>query len=79
MFTMRLSDEEGTRLDSIAEHYGLNGVGVIRMLLKREADKLSDLANAHNERAQLLGVRDAMSSALAKEDAKATAKKSKKK
>lgn len=37
MFTMRLSKEESDRLDALAEHYGLNGVGVIRMLLKREA------------------------------------------
>jgi hypothetical protein len=38
MFTMRLSKDESDRLDQLAAHYGLNGVGVIRMLLKREAD-----------------------------------------
>ena len=38
MFTMRLSELEGDRLDALAKHYGLNAVGVIRMLLKRDGD-----------------------------------------
>lgn len=32
---IRLSEEEATRLDTIAKHYGLNSAGLIRMLLKR--------------------------------------------
>lgn len=40
MFTMRLSKDESERLDRLAEHYGLNGVGVIRMLLKEKAREL---------------------------------------
>ena len=37
MFTMRLSADEGARLDALAEHFGLNAVGTIRMLLKEKA------------------------------------------
>ena len=40
MFTMRLSEEESRRLDRIADHYGLNGAGAIRMLLKARSDEL---------------------------------------
>jgi hypothetical protein len=40
MFTMRLSEEESTRLDHVAAHYGLNGAGLLRMLLKREEDTI---------------------------------------
>ena len=36
IFNMRLSDEEGARLDKIADHYGINAAELIRMLLKRE-------------------------------------------
>ena len=44
MFTMRLSDEESARLESVAAHYGLNAAGVLRMLVKREADALAAAA-----------------------------------
>lgn len=37
---MRLSDEESERLEQLAEHYGLTVSGVIRMLAKREVDKV---------------------------------------
>ena len=40
LFTMRMSEDEAERLDVVAKHYGLNGAGVIRMLLKREADAI---------------------------------------
>ncbi|MBN1607488.1 MAG: hypothetical protein JW940_12695 [Polyangiaceae bacterium] len=40
LFTMRMSTEESERLDRLAEHFGLNGAGVIRMLLKREDDSV---------------------------------------
>ncbi len=40
LFTMRMSDEESSRLDAVAKHYGLNAAGVIRMLVKREHDGL---------------------------------------
>jgi predicted DNA-binding protein len=37
---IRLSPEEDTRLDALAEHYGLNPAAVIRMLIKRDFDAL---------------------------------------
>lgn len=40
MFTMRLSKEESERLDALAAHFGLNGAGVIRMMLKEKAREL---------------------------------------
>jgi predicted DNA-binding protein len=41
LFTMRMSDEESTRLDTVAKHYGLNAAGVLRMLVKREYDSIA--------------------------------------
>lgn len=41
LFTIRMSDEERERADLVAAHYGLNIAGVIRMLIKREADSLA--------------------------------------
>jgi hypothetical protein len=38
LFTMRMSEEESLRLETVARHYGLNAAGVIRMLIKREHD-----------------------------------------
>jgi predicted DNA-binding protein len=35
---IRLSDEESERLEFVAQHHGLNGANLFRMLLKREAD-----------------------------------------
>lgn len=40
IFNMRLSDDEGARLDKIADHYGINAAELIRMLLKREEKAL---------------------------------------
>ena len=40
LFTMRMSDEEYERLELVAKHYALNAAGVLRMLVKREADSL---------------------------------------
>lgn len=40
LFTMRMSDEEWTRADALAKHYGLNLAGVIRMILKERAREL---------------------------------------
>ncbi len=37
---VRLSGDEGVRFDAVAAHYGLNPQGLIRMLVKREADAL---------------------------------------
>ena len=37
---IRLSEEEAERMELVAAHYGLNGAGVVRMLLKREADAI---------------------------------------
>lgn len=41
LFTMRLSDEEYARLDAVAKHYALNAAGLLRMLVKREADAIA--------------------------------------
>ena len=40
LFTVRMSDEERERAELVARHYGLNVAGVLRMLLKREADTI---------------------------------------
>lgn len=42
LFTMRMSLEEGERLDDVAKHYGLNAAGLLRMLVKREHDLLAE-------------------------------------
>ncbi|WP_146652723.1 hypothetical protein [Labilithrix luteola] len=39
-FNIRFSEEELGRLDKVAEHYALTAAGVIRMLVKREADEI---------------------------------------
>jgi predicted DNA-binding protein len=41
MFTIRFSEEELARLDLVAKHYALTAAGVLRMLVKREADAIS--------------------------------------
>jgi hypothetical protein len=65
MFTMRLNEEEATRLDKLATHYGLNAAGVIRMLLKREEDGLAHLAHRH-ERTMFQGEVDRVTEAAAR-------------
>ena len=40
LFNMRMSAEESTRLEYLAEHYGLNAAGVLRMLVKGDFDRL---------------------------------------
>lgn len=40
LFNMRLSEDEAARLARLADHYGLNAAGVIRMLLKERAREL---------------------------------------
>ena len=40
LFNMRLSEDESERLKKLAEHYGLNAAGTIRMLLKDRARDL---------------------------------------
>ncbi len=40
LFTMRMSEEEHARLETVAKHYALNAAGLIRMLVKREDDRL---------------------------------------
>jgi hypothetical protein len=47
---IRLSPEEGERLDLVAKHYGLNGPGVLRMLVKREHDMLTRSADLEAQR-----------------------------
>jgi sulfur relay (sulfurtransferase) DsrC/TusE family protein len=37
---IRLTEDELARLQLVAEHYGLNVAGVLRMLVKREADAI---------------------------------------
>lgn len=46
IFNMRLSDEEGARLDKLASHYGINAAELIRMLLKREEKTVDGAAPA---------------------------------
>lgn len=43
---IRLNKEEAARLLLVADHYGLNGAAVFRMLLKREADNIGKMAEA---------------------------------
>lgn len=38
---LRVSAEELARLELVAEHYGLNIAATIRMLAKREADRIA--------------------------------------
>jgi len=40
LFNMRMSEEEWSRIERLAEHYSLNAAGVLRMLVKREVDAL---------------------------------------
>jgi|HubBroStandDraft_5_1064220.scaffolds.fasta_scaffold648009_2 predicted DNA-binding protein len=37
-FNMRFSPEERARLDALAQHYGVPGANVVRMLLKERFD-----------------------------------------
>ena len=37
LLNFRVNDEEHARLERLAEHYGLNVSGVLRMLAKRDA------------------------------------------
>lgn len=39
-FNMRLSDEEARRLDTLADHYGINAAALVRMLLKEKEGEL---------------------------------------
>jgi hypothetical protein len=41
LFNMRMSAEEWARLEGLATHYGLNAAGVLRMLVKADADRLA--------------------------------------
>ena len=43
-FNIRFSEEELARLDLVAQHYALTAAGVIRMLVKREADAIAPKA-----------------------------------
>jgi len=45
LFTMRMSEEEASRLDAVSKHYALNAAGAIRMLVKREYDSFRTEAN----------------------------------
>lgn len=45
-FNIRFSDEEWARLDIVSGHYGITAAGVIRMLVKREADVLRGIVPA---------------------------------
>lgn len=38
---IRLSEEESSRLERVAAHFGLNAAGVIRMLLKKADDEIT--------------------------------------
>ncbi len=37
---VRLTADEAARVAAVAEHYGLSGPNLVRMLIKREADAL---------------------------------------
>ncbi|MFO0673484.1 MAG: hypothetical protein U0235_28350 [Polyangiaceae bacterium] len=37
---MRMSDEEHRRLEALAAHFGINGAGVIRMMMMERAREL---------------------------------------
>ena len=37
---IRLSEEESTRLGFLTDHYGINTAALIRMLLKREEERV---------------------------------------
>jgi hypothetical protein len=39
-FKMRLDEADRERLDALAAHYALSVAGVIRMLIKRDADAI---------------------------------------
>jgi len=62
LFTMRMSEEEASRLDAVSKHYALNAAGAIRMLVKREYDtvcaaieRLDARFDAHNKRVDGFG------------------------
>lgn len=61
LFTMRMSEEEATRLDALTRHYSLPAAGVIRMLVKRDFDAVQKpiLVDANDifERARRLFLR----------------------
>lgn len=40
-FNIRFSQEELDRLEAVAQHYALTAAGLIRMLVKREADAIA--------------------------------------
>lgn len=40
LFTMRMSEQEHQRLETLAAHFGLNGAGVIRMMMMDRAREL---------------------------------------
>jgi antitoxin component of RelBE/YafQ-DinJ toxin-antitoxin module len=40
MVTIRMNDEEAERAHALAEHFGINVSGVVRMLLKEKARSL---------------------------------------
>ena len=50
LFTMRMSEEESLRLETVARHYGLNAAGVIRMLVKREHDSIVGLPRSEERK-----------------------------
>lgn len=40
LFNMRMSADEWARLEALAEHFGLNAAGVLRMLTKEKCREL---------------------------------------
>src|SRR5687768_4818156 len=42
LFTMRISEEESSRFERVAKHYGLNVAGTIRMLMKQAEARIAD-------------------------------------
>ncbi|MGO9833453.1 MAG: hypothetical protein ACLP1X_04490 [Polyangiaceae bacterium] len=51
LFNMRMSAEEWARIEFLAKHYSLNAAGLIRMLVKREADFVAMSEQIERERA----------------------------
>lgn len=39
-FNIRFSEEESARLEELTQHYSLNGAAVVRMLLKKDYDRV---------------------------------------
>lgn len=71
-FNIRMSEEEAERMARVADHYALPVSGVIRMLIKKEADRLDRLEQETFElddlHLDILGVLPTDMSVMSKQD-----------